>query len=97
MSVKLLTGYAAIHSLAEDEYNYLLSPSECATPPSEDDNETPEQKSFHLFDAQLDIMLDEGRITKEQWKKAFAIAANDKKPLLEAYLEIMNLCDKATL
>ncbi len=87
-------GYGKIHSLADDEASVLLGERE-VSPPSPDDTDTDEERSYQFFVSQLEILENEKSITAYQRLEIERILNNtDRYSLYAAYLKIMDFCSK---
>ncbi len=89
-------GYEKIYSLADDEAAVLIGERE-VTPPSPDDTDTDEERSYQFFVSQLDILENEQSITAYQHLEIKRILNNsDGYSLYAVYLNIMDFCSKKT-
>lgn len=87
-------GYQKIYSLADDEASVLSGERE-VSPPSPDDTDTDEERSYQLFVSQLEILENEKSITAYQRLEIERILNNtDGCTLYALYLEIMEFCSK---
>ncbi len=87
-------GYEKIYSLADDEADVLLGKRE-VTPPSSDDTDSDEERSYQFFVSQLEILENEKSITAYQHLEIKCILNNtDGYSLYALYLNIMDFCSK---
>ncbi len=87
-------GYEKIYSLADDEASVLIGERE-VTPPSPDDKDTDEERSYQFFVSQLEILENEKSITTYQHLEMKRILNNtDGCSLYAVYLNIMEFCSK---
>ncbi len=84
----MITGYAKIRCLVEDEYNYLTEEIGISTT----DEEYTDDKSFQFLVSQLEILKNDGTITEEQRQDILKIVNDDTKDLKAAYLEVIDFC-----
>ncbi len=87
-------GYQKIYSLADDEASVLFGERE-VSPPSPDDTDTDEERSYQFFVSQLEIFENGKTITAYQRLEIERILNNtDGCTLYALYLEVMEFCSK---
>lgn len=92
MTEKEYEGYGKIYSLADDEAAVLFGERE-VTPPSPNDTETVEERSYQFFVNQLDVLVNEKTITDYQRLEIMRILNNTERYSLSAlYVNIMAFC-----
>ncbi len=85
-------GYGKIYSLADEEAAVLFGERK-VTPPSPEDTDTDEERSYQFFICQLDVLVNENSITEYQRMEISRILNNtDGCSLAALYVDIMEYC-----